>query len=612
METYSNSRSLGVTFNSGNGMAQVMVWAPEKSSVKIEIPAKQLVLPLNKGERGYWMLNTQKIAPGDQYRFILNDTEQLPDPASIKQPDGVHGLSEAGDLSRYEWHDSSWINHHLADYIIYELHTGTFTEEGTLSAIIDTLPYLSSLGITAIEIMPVAQFPGSRNWGYDGVLPFAVQNSYGAHTALQQLVDACHQHNIAVILDVVYNHLGPEGNILGMFGPYFTDTYQTPWGQAINFDDSGCDEVRRYFIENALMWLRDFHIDGLRLDAVHAIKDLGAKHFLAELADCVSALEKTTERSYYLIAECDLNDPKYIQSTRTCGYGMHAQWIDEFHHALRVTAGEPATGYYSDFKGLPHLSKSYRDAYVYDGLYSEHRSRTFGAPASHLPSEKFVVFSQNHDQVGNRMKGERTSHLLSFEMQKLLAGAVLVSPYIPMLFMGEELSAASPFLYFVSHTDTALIEAVRKGRKAEFKDFHSDGEAPDPQSEETFLASKIPWADADKQPHSTLVKYYKSLISFRKKYRTFLTRDTENFNVSHYESEKIICLRYTKGEAVLLCILNFSPTPQPLAEYAGETDVHMLFNSADPAWNGKHPVPAECNNASTIRIPPESLTIYSF
>jgi maltooligosyltrehalose trehalohydrolase len=532
METRIDRRNLGVAFQAKSGLAQVKVWSPGKSTVSIEIPARELVMTLEPVERGYWTLQTNMIAPGDRYHFILNDENSYPDPASVSQPDGVHGLSEAVDLAAFGWNDKAWRNPPLADYIIYELHSGTYTQKGTLTAIIDKLPYLKKLGINAIEIMPVAQFPGSRNWGYDGVFLFAVQNSYGGHRDLQELVDACHQNGMAVILDVVYNHLGPEGNILGMYGPYFTSKYKTPWGQAINFDDSGCDGVREFYIENALMWFRDFHIDALRLDAVHAIKDLSAKHILADLADRVPELEKVTGGRYYLIAESDLNDPKYIQKRNECGYGMDAQWLDEFHHALRVTSGEKPIGYYSDFKGISHLSKSYRDAYVYDGIFSEHRNRTFGARASHMPAEKFVVFSQNHDQIGNRMKGERSGQLFGFEMQKLFAGAVLMSPYIPLLFMGEEWSSSSPFIYFVSHTDDELIEAVRQGRQEEFKEFHSEGQTPDPQSEETFLKSKISWQEVEKEPHSSMLEYYKALIDFRKKHREFLTREKGRYDVS--------------------------------------------------------------------------------
>ncbi len=334
-----------------------------------------------------------------------------------------------------------------------------------------------TIGVNAIELMPVVQFPGSRNWGYDGVFPFAVQHSYGGARGLQTLVDICHQKGIAVVLDVVYNHLGPEGNYLGAYGPYFTDKYNTPWGNALNFDDAWCDGVRQFFIENVLMWFRDFHVDALRLDAVHAIKDFSAVHILREIKMHVNQLTKETGRTHHLIVELDLNDPKFINPLEEQGFGMDAQWIDEFHHALRVTATGESTGYYSDFTGISHLAKAYQDAYVYDGQYSPHRFKKFGLKAENHPGQQFIVFSQNHDQVGNRMLGERTSQLVSLEMQKLMAGAVLVSPYLPMLFMGEEYAEPNPFLYFVSHTDPDLVEAVRKGRKAEFAAFHALGEA---------------------------------------------------------------------------------------------------------------------------------------
>lgn len=365
--------------------------------------------------------------------------------------------------------------------------------------------------------MPVAQFSGARNWGYDGVFPFAVQNSYGGPEALQHFVNACHQHNIAVVLDVVYNHVGPEGNNLGKFGPYFTDKYKTPWGEAINFDDAGCDGVRKYFIENVLMWFRDFHIDALRLDAVHAIKDFGPSHILKEIKQHTDALMQETGRAHYLIAECDLNDIKYIQPIEEGGYGMDAQWIDEFHHSLRVTAGNERTGYYQDFDGILHLAKSFHDGYVFDGIYSAHRQKTFGTKTTGIAGEKFIVFSQNHDHVGNRMLGERTSTLVSFEMQKLLAATCLISPYLPMLFMGEEYSEKNPFLYFVSHSDKALVEAVRKGRKEEFAEFHNEGEVPDPQAEETFQQSKLQWHLLQEKQHSAMLSFYKSLIALRKK-----------------------------------------------------------------------------------------------
>ncbi|HTM92145.1 MAG TPA: malto-oligosyltrehalose trehalohydrolase, partial [Flavisolibacter sp.] len=507
-----SKRTIGVNFNEQNE-AEIIVWSPIAEQVAIVFNKEQI--ELDKEDFGYWHAQSNKLQAGSQYKFLLNGKDQYPDPASLSQPDGVHESSKAIDLKKFHWTDTDWNNLPLEDYIIYELHIGTFTPAGTFAAIEEKLDHLVSLGITAIEIMPVAQFPGNRNWGYDGVFPFAVQNSYGSAEGLQHLVNACHQKGLAVILDVVYNHLGPEGNYLGAFGPYFTDKYKTPWGNAINFDDAWCDGVRRYFIENALMWFRDFHIDALRLDAVHAIKDFSPVHILREIKQYIDKLMQATGRRHYLIVESDLNDNRFINSLQKGGYGMDAQWIDEFHHALRVTATKEQTGYYSDFSGIEDLAKAYKDAYVYDGQFSPHRKKAFGIKTEN-EGKQFIVFSQNHDQVGNRMLGERTSRLISFEMQKLLAAAVVVSPYLPMLFMGEEWSEPNAFLYFVSHTDKDLSEAVRKGRKKEFAAFHIQGEAPDPVSEESFLRSKIQWNLIEEGEHKIMLQYYKALIQLRK------------------------------------------------------------------------------------------------
>ncbi|HUC82407.1 MAG TPA: malto-oligosyltrehalose trehalohydrolase, partial [Flavisolibacter sp.] len=417
-------RTIGI--NIENGTATANIWAPLAEKVEIEMKAEgeSKILPLKKTDYGYWQTTSGEMREGTRYKIRIDDKAPFPDPASLFQPDDVHGESEVFDVNRYHWSNTAWNNLPLEDYIIYELHTGTFTDEGTFAALEEKLDYLKELGINAIEIMPVAQFPGNRNWGYDGVAPFAVQNSYGGPQGLQKLVDVCHQKGLAVILDVVYNHLGPEGNYLGAFGPYFTDKYNTPWGNAINFDDAWSDGVRRYFIENALMWFRDFRIDALRLDAVHAIKDFSPVHILKEIKLRVDELVQVTGRQHYLIVELDLNDTRFIDPVEKGGYGMDAQWVDEFHHALRVASGQEKSGYYSDFTGLAHLAKSYQDAYVYDGQYSPHRNKFFGIKADAAEGKQFIVFSQNHDQVGNRMLGERTSELVSFDMQKLLAGAV--------------------------------------------------------------------------------------------------------------------------------------------------------------------------------------------
>jgi maltooligosyltrehalose trehalohydrolase len=509
-------RNIGLNFND-NGECELVVWSPESDSVHLHVNDKKI--KLNKNDLGYWCLKSNEVKPGTRYKIVLNDEKEFPDPASLSQPDGVHGASMAVDLKKFKWTDHKWKNHKLEDYILYELHTGCFSPERNFEGIEKKLDHLISLGVNAIEIMPVAQFPGDRNWGYDGVFPFAVQNSYGGAEGLQRLVNSCHEKGIAVVLDVVYNHLGPEGNYLGAFGPYFTEKYKTPWGPAINFDDAWCDGVRMYFIENALMWFRDFHIDALRLDAVHAIKDFSPFHILKEIKSYTDQLMQETGRTHYLIAELDLNDNRYINPLNENGYGMDAQWIDEFHHALRVTSGQERHGYYEDFNGIEDLAKAYRDAYVYDGQYSLHRKKHFGVKTEN-EGKQFIVFSQNHDQVGNRMLGERVSSLLSFEMQKLLAVAVMTSPYLPMLFMGEEWGEPNPFLYFVSHTDPELCEAVCKGRREEFKYFHKDGsgdnEVPDPVNKKTFEQSRLQWQLLEKEPHHRMFEFYKALIQLRK------------------------------------------------------------------------------------------------
>lgn len=603
-------RSLGVNFNT-QGEAEVLVWAPLAQKVAVALSGSNSPLPLTKAEFGYWQVKSDKIKPGDRYQFVLDSKNELPDPASLSQPEDVHGPSQAVDVTDFPWTDAQWSNLPLEDYLLYELHTGTFTPQGTFAALEEKLDYLKELGITAIELMPVAQFPGSRNWGYDGVFPYAVQDSYGGASGLQHFVDVCHQKGLAVILDVVYNHLGPEGNYLGEFGPYFTDKYNTPWGSAINFDDAWCDGVRRFFTENVLMWFRDFHIDALRLDAVHAIKDFSSTHILREIKQHVDQLMEETGRRHYLIVEVDLNDVRFINPLEEQGFGMDAQWIDEFHHALRVTAGQEKSGYYADFEGLSHLAKAYQDAYVYDGQYSPHRFKTFGSKAEKNPGHQFVVFSQNHDQVGNRMLGERTSQLVSFEMQKLLAGAVMVSPFLPMLFMGEEYSEPHPFLYFVSHTDPELAEAVRKGRKAEFAAFHAQGEAPDPMARETFEESKLQWDLLRQEPHQTMFRFYQALITLRKQQPALRHLNRTQLDVAHNEEQQTLLLHRWHGEQHILCLMNFSKKQQPVTLPSYAQAWQKLLGSADPQWNGPSPAPETLSGASTFPLQPESFVVYT-
>ncbi|GAB3327014.1 malto-oligosyltrehalose trehalohydrolase [Larkinella ripae] len=607
-----HQRSLGLTFQK-NGNAHLSVWAPKAKTVDLVPEHQTAPIPLEKHLLGYWKTTTDRLKPGDRYQFRLNGDLLRPDPASLSQPTGVHGPSEAIDTGGFDWHDQDWNTPDLETFILYELHTGTFTTEGTFAGICQKLDYLKALGVNAIEIMPVAQFPGDRNWGYDGVFPYAVQNSYGGPSGLQRLVDACHQKGLAVVLDVVYNHFGPEGSYFTDFGPYLTSKYCTPWGDAVNFDDAWCDGVRRYFLENALMWFRDFHIDALRLDAVHAIKDFSPTHILQELREQLDLLMAATGRRHYLMVENDLNDPRFIDPLTERGFGMDAQWNDEFHHTLRVSAGEERKGYYADFKGITHLAKSYQDAYVYDGQFSAHRQRFFGRKASTQAGCQFIVFSQNHDQVGNRMGGERTSQLVSFEMQKLLAGAVLVSPYLPLLFMGEEWSAPSPFQYFVSHTDPDLAESVRQGRQEEFADFHGQGEVPDPVAEATFLHSKLPWDCFDRPPHQTLFRYYQTLIALRKAHPALCHLNRQNLQVVADEKRQIIQLHRWHGEHHVLCVLNFAKEPQTLPLLAGAHG-QKLFDSSEPHWQPQPDAPADRSAAlppaEILTIQPESLVIF--
>ena len=602
-------RSIGVNFN-GDGHATIKVWSPESVKVEILVIETEQVIALEQKDMGNWYIQTDLLKPGNKYRILLNGEKEFPDPASLNQADGVHGASRAMDLSGFPWTDNSWTNIPLKNYIIYELHAGTFTSDGTFAGIETKLEHLKDLGVNAIEIMPVAQFPGDRNWGYDGVYPFAVQQSYGGAEGLQRLVNACHENGIAVILDVVYNHLGPEGNYLGAFGPYFTEKYKTPWGGAINFDDAWSDGVREYFIENALMWFRDFHIDALRLDAVHAIKDLSPVHILKEIRQHVDALKDATGRQHYLITELDLNDTRYINPVTTGGYGMDAQWIDEFHHALRVTAGGDRHGYYEDFEGIEMLAKAYKDAYVYDGQYSPHRKKFFGIKADQNPGEQFIVFSQNHDQVGNRMLGERTSTLDSFEMQKLLAGAVMVSPFLPMLFMGEEWSEPNPFLYFVSHTDPELAAAVRKGRKEEFAAFHAQGEAPDPVIEETFRRSKLQWQLLEEERHQTMFGYYKRLIALRKSYPVWQHLNREHLHVEVDRSKNLLLLHRWLEDQHMLCLMNFSKHIQEAVISDVAKEWEKVLDAADTIWLGPKGATETVQAGATLVVQPETILVY--
>ncbi len=502
----------------GGHRVRFTVWAPFARTVAVELVDQQRApIPMEPGPQGYFDIVAGDIGPGARYRYRLDGTSAYPDPVSRCQPEGVHGPSMVVDPEDFQWSDASWTGMALDDLIIYELHVGTFTEEGTCEAIIPHLRYLKeTVGITAIELMPVAQFPGRRNWGYDGVYPYAVQLSYGGPDGLKRLVNACHAAGLAVILDVVYNHLGPEGNYLGAFGPYFTEHYRTPWGAAVNYDGPDSDPVRQYVVSNALYWITEYHIDGLRLDAIHGIYDFSATHILAELSAAVRAQAAALKRTIVVIAESDLNDTRIIDGPAQGGYGLDAQWNDDFHHALRVTLTGEQEGYYRDYQSLTDLVKVLEERFVYSGQYSAYRRRRHGNSARHCPASQFVVFSQNHDQVGNRAVGDRLSTQLPFDALKVARALVLLSPHIPLLFMGEEYGDTAPFQYFIEHGDPALIEAVRQGRRREFAPFGwKPEEIPDPQSPATFERSRVhPQQRAEWQ--EALLRWTGALIRLRK------------------------------------------------------------------------------------------------
>lgn len=596
----------------GREQCRFSVWGPELESVEVQIltPTPRCIL-LEKTTRGYWQAIADGVTAGTRYLYRINGSEERPDPASRYQPEGVHGVSEVVDTRQFAQANGGWKNVPLKDYVIYEFHVGTFTPEGTFAAAIARLDTLKLLGITAVEIMPVAQFSGDRNWGYDGAYTYAVQHSYGGPQGLQAFVAACHGRGLAVILDVVYNHFGPEGSYGGRFAPFSTERYRTPWGGAINFDDAWSDGIRDYFIGNALFWLRDYRIDALRLDAIQAIYDNGAKHVLAELSEAVAALSEELDKPHYLIAESDLNDAKIIRSRREFGYGIDAQWSDDLHHALHALLTGEHNGYYQDFGSCESVATALRDRFVHSGGYSEFRQRRHGNHATDRPSTQFVVCVQNHDQIGNRMMGERLSDLVSLEACKMAAGLVLTAPYLPLIFMGEEYAETAPFLYFTDHSDRDLIEAVRRGRLREFG--HSEAEEkPLPANElDTFMRSKLNWKLRDRGVHRVMWTYYQKLLKLRKQLQLnepALAADIETF---FYETKRLVGYERRMSEGRLLGVANFSASAVELWIDPREAPWQLHMDSAAVEWKGAgSSLPHEIARSQTLSLAPESFVLY--
>lgn len=592
----SNNESLCVPLNLYSGRpgttlcedgCAFVVWAPAAGQLDLCLSrgSCDVTIPMQPAERGYWW-TVAEAGPGCLYKFRLNGDKERPDPASLYQPEGVHGRSQVMD-TRFAWTDAAWTGVPLEDYVIYELHVGAFTPQGTFDAVIPRLAELKELGVTAIEIMPIAQFPGARNWGYDGAYPYAVQASYGGPAGLMRLVNAIHAHGMAAILDVVYNHLGPEGNYLRDFAPYFTDRFQTPWGSAINFSAAHSDEVRRFFIENALYWITDFHFDALRLDAIHGIFDPSARPFLAELAAAVHARGGELGRRVHLIAESDSNDPAVVRPREEHGLGLDAQWSDDFHHSLHAALTGERDGYYADFGGVHCLARAYREGFVYTGQYSKHRGRRHGEAPSGIPAAGFVVCSQNHDQVGNRPLGQRLASLVTFEATKLAAGAVMLSPYLPLLFMGEEYAEPAPFLYFVDHSDPELLEAVRRGRRQEFEAFERHSHAPYPDDEQTFRQSRLCWELRAEGRHRVMLDYYRELLRLRREVPAFAHLSRDGMEVSEFDATALLMVRRWHRHSQAIFLFNASDRDAGAAAPPFPAGAwRKVLDSAGEKWDG--------------------------
>jgi maltooligosyltrehalose trehalohydrolase len=578
-------------------MHEFTVWAPNARKIAVKIG--ETAFPMRgPSERGWWCAAVEQAGPGTEYGFVLEDDPKAwPDPRSQWQPHGVHGASRVYDQSAFVWSDAGWQAPPLGHAVIYELHVGTFTPGGTFDSTVERLDYLVDLGITHVELMPVAAFPGGQGWGYDGASLFAVTDLYGGPDGLKRLVDECHARGLAVLLDVVYNHFGPVGNYSGKYGPYITERHRTPWGGAVNFEDWGSDEVRRFFCDNALMWMRDYHIDGLRLDAVHEFFDRSAIHFMEQLSSEVEELSEKLGRRLVLIAESDLNDPRIVRPRDAGGYGMDAQWSDDFHHALfTVLQSEKEKGYYVDFGTMEKLAKSLTNTFVQDGTtYSQYRGRSHGRPVEDLSPQKFVGFIQDHDQVGNRAIGDRIVEVVGVDRAKVAAAIVLTAPFIPMLFQGEEYAASTPFQYFADHEDPEMAKAVKAGRQGEFAAFGWKPEAiPDPENVETFLQSKLNWNEVHERQHEEMLQWYRRLIALRRGSSSLNDGTPGQTKASSDEEKRWLVME--RGSVTVMCNLGTEPVE---LENTGKLPL-VLASRSDIAVAG-----------DKVILPPDTLAVLS-
>ncbi len=538
-------------------MHQFEVWAPFAKRMSLRV--SNAILPMHgPDDQGHWRLEVTEAGSGTDYGYLVDsDRTPYPDPRSQWQPNGVHGMSRIYDQRAFSWTDMQFQAPTLASAVVYELHIGTFTSQGTLDAAIERLDYLADLGITHVELMPVASFSGAHGWGYDGVALYAVHEPYGGPEALKRFVDAAHGKGLAVLLDVVYNHFGPVGNYTGKFGPYVTDSHHTPWGGAVNLESPGAHQVRRFFCDNALMWMRDFHIDGLRIDAIHAFVDRSAIHFLEQLAIETETLAASLARRLVLVAESDLNDPRIVMPREAGGLGLDAQWSDDFHHALFAALTGEKQGYYADFGSIGQLAKAIEQAFLYAGVYSRYRNRVHGRPAAHLSRHRFLGYIQNHDQVGNRAIGDRIRQIAGLERAKIAAAFVLMSPFVPMIFQGEEWAASSPFQYFADHDDPEMARLVSEGRKKEFSAFGWNPDSiPDPEKRETFERSTLQWAEVNGNEHAEMLAWYRSLIRLRRSTPSLNDGEPGHTHVAYDEMDKWLIME--RGSIQVCCNLGTS------------------------------------------------------
>ncbi|MGH9045061.1 MAG: malto-oligosyltrehalose trehalohydrolase [Acidimicrobiales bacterium] len=537
-----------------------VVWAPYFSRVSVRLLAAggDRVVALEPGERGYHRGVVEGCPAGTLYRYVADD-RQLADPASRSQPHGVLGPSEVVDPDSRRWEESGYRPLPLARQVIYECHVGSLSAAGTLDGVVSVLDHVSELGATAIELMPICELAGTRNWGYDGVFPFAVASSYGGPPALARLVEACHRRGLAVVLDVVHNHLGPVGNVLTSFGPYLTDRYKTPWGPAMNFDQPGSDEVRGFFFESVVQWFADFHIDALRLDAVHSIMDTSSLRFLSELSVLAAKLEDLLQRPCPLIAESASNDPAVVTPISEGGLGLHAQWNDDFHHALHAAITGERVGYYVDFHGVQDLARAMDAGFVYQGQRSTFRGCRHGAPSGHLAPERFVVFAQNHDHVGNRPLGRRLASLVPMHRLELVAALVLLAPGVPLIFMGEEYAEKAPFPFFVDYVDPVLLAAVREGRVKQLGGLGFAQDPLDPADQATYASSTLDRSQLGHEENRRLFDLYKALIGVRLAHPSL--SQARRCDVSAWAQGKaLVLLRSIEGDPSC-AIFNVGPEP---------------------------------------------------